>query len=259
MTQGASPAAQGVAFDFTGRVVVVTGGGRGLGRAVAEGFANAGAKVAIAGRGAGIEQAAAEIGPAVRGYACDVANEEAYTNFARRVADELGVPDVLVNNAGVNPWYKRPEDTPLAQWQEIIGVNLTGVFLGCKLFGAQMLARGSGSIINISSVAARSGLPRTAAYCAAKGGVEALTRSLAVDWAEKGVRVNSVGPGYFETDLTSGLRSNESLSSMVLAHTPMRRFGRPQELVGICLYLGSDAASYVTGQSMMVDGGWTAQ
>ncbi len=258
MTHAVAPVAQAAAFDFAGQVVVVTGGGRGLGRAIAEGFARAGAKVAIAGRGAGIEQAAAEMGPAVRGYVCDVANEEAYTEFARKVADELGPADVLVNNAGVNPWYKRPENTPLAQWQEIIGVNLTGVFLGCKLFGTQMLARGSGSIINISSVAARSGLPRTAAYCAAKGGLEALTRSLAVDWAEKGVRVNSVGPGYFETDLTSGLRGNDNLSSMVLAHTPMRRFGRPEELVGICLYLASSAASYVTGQSMMVDGGWTA-
>jgi NAD(P)-dependent dehydrogenase (short-subunit alcohol dehydrogenase family) len=246
------------AAGLAGKVVVVTGGGRGLGRGIAAAFAAAGARVAIAGRSEGVVQAAQEIGAGVRGFVCDVSDETDVRRMADEVTRELGAADVLVNNAGINPWYTRPEHTELAQWQQIIGVNLTGVFLGCREFGRQMLERGGGSIINISSVAARSGLPRTAAYCAAKGGLEAMTRSLAVDWAGKGVRVNCVGPGYFETDLTAGLRANDKLSSMVLAHTPMQRYGKPEELVGVCLFLASDAASYVTGQSWMVDGGWTA-
>ncbi len=249
----------GATNDFSGRVVVVTGGGRGLGFAIARGFALAGATVAIAGRNEStVHQAAAELGPQVRGYVCDVSDQDSHQAFARQVADDFGPPDVLVNNAGVNPWFKRAEETPLSEWQQIIDVNLTGVFLGCRLFGRQMLQRGRGSIVNISSVAARSGLPRTAAYCAAKGGLEALSRSLAVEWAPKGVRVNCLGPGYFETDLTAGLRDNEHLSTGVLQHTPMQRYGKPDELVGACLFLASPAASYVTGQSLMVDGGWTA-
>lgn len=247
-----------VAPDLQGKVVVVTGGGRGLGHAIAEGFVAAGARVAIAGRSPSIMESAAGLGQGARGYVCDVANEDQVRQLADDVARDFGRTDVLVNNAGINPWYTRPEKTPLAQWQEILAVNLTGVFLGCREFGGRMLEAGGGSIINISSVAARSGLPRTAAYCAAKGGLEAMTRSLAVDWAGAGVRVNCVGPGYFETDLTSGLRDNERLSSMVLGHTPMKRYGKPGELVGVCLFLASGAASYVTGQSWMVDGGWTA-
>ena len=249
----------GASNDFSGRVVVVTGGGRGLGFAIARGFARAGATVAIAGRSeTTVQRAAAELGPHVRAYVCDVGDEASHQAFARRIAEDLGPPDVLVNNAGVNPWFKRAEETPLSEWRQIIDVNLTGVFLGCQLFGRQMLARGSGSIVNISSVAARSGLPRTAAYCAAKGGLEALSRSLAVEWATQGVRVNCLGPGYFETDLTAGLRDNAHLSAGVLDHTPMQRYGKPDELVGACLFLASPAASYVTGQSLMVDGGWTA-
>ncbi len=248
----------GAHADLQGRVVVVTGGARGLGRTIAQGFADAGARVAITGRSDSVADAASEIGEGVRGYVCDVANEVEMTRLAERVASELGPADVLVNNAGINPWYQRAENTPMERWQQVIDVNLTGAFLGCQLFGRQMLERGSGSIINISSVAAHSGLPSTAAYCAAKGGLEALARSLAVEWAPKGVRVNCVGPGYFETDLTSGLRDNERLSARVIGHTPMARYGKPAELVGVCLFLASGAASYVTGQSWMVDGGWTA-
>jgi len=245
-------------LDLRSRVVVVTGGGRGLGRSIAQGFSDAGATVAITGRTESVREAAAAMGPSVHGYVCDVADEPGFTRFADEVAVRHGRVDVLVNNAGINPWYLRPEATQLSQWQEVIDVNLTGVFLGCQIFGRQMLEHGGGSIINISSVAAKSGLPRTAAYCAAKGGVEALTRSLAVDWAAKGIRVNCVAPGYFETDLTAGLRANDRLSSMVLHHTPMARYGKPHELVGACLFLASQASSYVTGQSWGVDGGWTA-
>ena len=245
--------------SFDGQVVVVTGGARGLGLAITRAFVEAGAVVAVAGRSEeSLRSVEAEFDGRVRGYACDVSDEAAMAALDERIAGDVGTPDVLVNNAGINPWYKRPEDTSFEQWKQVLDVNLTGAFLGCQKFGRRMLEQGSGSIVNISSVAAHSGLPRTAAYCAAKGGLEALTRSLAVDWAPRGVRVNCVAPGYFETDLTAGLRDNERLSSMVLAHTPMGRYGRPDELVGACLFLASPAASYVTGQSLLVDGGWRA-
>jgi gluconate 5-dehydrogenase len=249
--------------DFSDRVVVVTGGGRGLGRAIALGFASAGARVAIIGRDAAtLDEAAASLTDAGDGsahaYAADVSDESAMIGIAERIAGELGPADVLVNNAGINPWYRRAEKTPLDEWRALIDVNLTAVFHCCQLFGRQMLERGAGSIINITSVAGHVGLARSAAYNAAKGGVELLTKSLAIDWADRNVRVNCVAPGYLETDLTSGLKSNIGLATKVIDHTPLGRFGSVDEVTGACLFLASRSASYVTGQSIGVDGGFTA-
>lgn len=242
-----------------GKAVIVTGGGRGLGRAIAAGFAAEGCRVAILGRNrATLEAAAAEMGGEVRAFAADVSDEAEVEAAVAAVRDAFGGVDVLVNNAGVNPFYKRAEDTSLEEWRQIIDVNLTGVFLACKHAGRAMLEAGSGSIVNVTSVAAKVGLARTTAYCAAKGGVELMTRQLALDWAPRGVRVNAVGPGYFATDLTEGLRGNDRLAGHVTGRTPMGRFGAADELVGACLYLASPAASYVTGAALMVDGGWTA-
>ncbi len=244
---------------LSGKTVIVTGGGRGLGQAIAAGFAAEGCNVAIVGRNsATLEKAASTMPGNVRGFTADVASEIEIEAMCAAVTDAFGTIDVLVNNAGINPFYKRPEETTLAEWQQIIDVNLTGVFLTCKHAGRVMLAKGSGAIINVSSVAGHVGLARTTAYCAAKAGVELITRQLAMDWAPRGLRVNSVGPGYFSTDLTAGLRANERLSDHITARTPLGRFGAPDELVGACLFLASDAASYVTGHSLMVDGGWTA-
>lgn len=131
--------------------------------------------------------------------------------------------------------------------------------MGCRLFGQRILEKGAGSIVNVSSVAGHVGLPRTAAYCAAKGGVEIMSKSLAIEWAAWGVRVNCVAPGYFETDLTAGLRDNASLSENMLSHPPQGRFSRPEELIGAAVFLASPASAYVTGQTILVDGGWTAQ
>lgn len=246
-------------FDLGGETVMITGGGRGLGRAIAGGFAAAGARVAILGRDeATLAAAVAELGERVRYYVADISDETALTAAVERLRAEMGDPGVLVNNAGINPWYRRAEQVSLAEWRQIIDINLTAVFHCCQLVVPAMLARGRGSIINISSVAGHVGLARTAAYCAAKGGVELLTKSLAIDWADRGVRVNTVAPGYFETDLTAGLQANDALAARVLGHTPVGRFGRPEEIISACLYLASDASSYVTGQSLRVDGGFTA-
>jgi gluconate 5-dehydrogenase len=247
---------------LSGKTVIVTGGGRGLGLSISRGFAAAGAKVALVGRSietlnAAVESIRAEGGIA-HAFAADVASEDSIAALCSDVLALWGKIDVLVNNAGINPWYKRPEDTELSEWQQIIDVNLTGVFLACKHAGRAMLAAGEGAIINITSVGGRVALGRTTSYCAAKGGVELLTKQLAFDWAKKGIRVNAVAPGYFETDLTEGLRGNDRLSEQVTSRTPMGRFGHPDELIGACLFLASPAASYVTGHSLSVDGGWTA-
>jgi NAD(P)-dependent dehydrogenase (short-subunit alcohol dehydrogenase family) len=203
-----------------------------------------------------VEMAAGE--GRVFAYAADVADDTAMIAVAARIHAELGAADVLVNNAGINPWYRKAEHTSMEEWRAIIDVNLTATFHCCQLFGRAMLERQKGSIIGISSVAGHVGLARSAAYNATKGGLELLTKSLAIDWADRGVRVNTVAPGYFESDLTAGLQANEALAGKITAHTPLGRFGKASELVGACLFLGSPAASYVTGQSIRVDGGFTA-
>ncbi|HTH29541.1 MAG TPA: glucose 1-dehydrogenase [Sphingobium sp.] len=248
--------------DFAGELVVITGGGRGLGRTLAEAFAAAGAVVAITGRNAESLEATAQAirknGGKAHGYAVDVADEAAMTETADRIHGELGTAGVLINNAGINPWYKKAEKTPMEEFRAVMDVNLTAVFHCCLLFGRPMLERGKGSIIGISSVAGHVGLARSVAYNASKGGLELLTKSLAIDWADRGVRVNTVAPGYFESELTAGLQANEALSAKIVNHTPLGRFGRTAEVVGACLFLASPAASYITGQSLRVDGGYSA-
>jgi gluconate 5-dehydrogenase len=244
------------------KVVIVTGGGRGLGLAIARGFAAEGARVAIVGRSrATLDAAAAGIaaeGGTAEPFTADVSREDDVSSLCRGVLDRFGRIDAAISNAGINPWYKRAERTSFAEWQSVIDVNLTGVFLVAKHAGAAMLAQGEGAIVNVSSIAGRVGLARSAAYCAAKGGVELLTRQLAMEWADRGVRVNAVAPGYFETDLTQGLLAHPRLGAQVRARTPLGRFGRPDEVVGACLFLASPAASYITGASLAVDGGWTS-
>lgn len=250
-------------FDLTGTVAVVTGAGRGLGRSMAAGLAGLGAEVVLCGRTADTLAATAEElsaeGGKVWWKTADVSREEDVTALLAAVLERSGRVDTLVNNAGINPIYKAAERTDLPDWQSIIDINLTGVYLCCRHFGGAMLERGSGSIVTISSVAGHVGLRKTLPYCAAKGGVELMTKSLAIDWAPKGVRVNCIAPGFFETDLTAGMRDHAALSQRLLGQTPMGRFGKPEELVGAVAFLASPASSYVTGQSIVVDGGWTAQ
>lgn len=248
-------------FDLGGRVCVVTGGGRGIGRSIATALAAHGGTVVVTGRSEdtltrAVEEIRADGGTA-DWVAADMQDEAAVVRLAETVAERFGPSEVLVNNAGVNAIYKGAEKTSLDEWNTIIGTNLTGVFLSCREFGRQMLAAGRGSIINISSIGGRTGLGKTAAYCASKGGVELLSKSMAIDWAQKGVRVNCVAPAYVETDLTSGLAEHPVLGAKIVGRTPMGRFARTDEISGAVVFLASDASSYMTGESIAVDGGWT--
>lgn len=249
-------------FDLDGKVAVVTGGGQGIGRAIAEALVRHGATVVVCGRSREkLERTADALGK-VRGTVhvlpMDVRSDDDVAHGRDWLARELGGIDVLVNNAGVDPHYGSIEKTSVQAWEEILAVNLTGVFRCCRDLGGLMLRKGRGSIINVSSIAGHIGLKRQVPYCASKGGVEQLTKALAHDWAERGIRVNAIAYGFVATDLTAGMLSHEHIAPRLLAHIPMGRFGRLEEVAGAAVFLASDAASYVTGHSLLVDGGWTA-
>ncbi len=249
-------------FDVRGKVAVITGAGRGLGRAITYGLAAQGVKVFLAGRSQKtLEVTASELedlGAEVGLQPTNVADEDDVIALKDAAIDRFGRIDILINNAGINPYYLPADRTELSQWQELIDVNLTGVFLCCRHIGPTMFGAG-GSIINVSSIAGQVGLGRAAAYCASKGGVEMLTRDLAIDWARHKVRVNCLAPGFFETDLTEGIQNNPSLSDKINAQTLLGRMGRLEEIAGAAVFLASPAASYMTGQTLCVDGGWMAR
>ena len=244
-------------FDLTGKICIVTGGGRGIGRGMADGIARNGGTVVLAGRTQEtLDDAAAALGNGAWGHATDVAKEADVIALRDAVLAKHGRIDVLVNNAGVDPTFKQIERTTLAEWQHIIDINLTGLFLCCKYLGGA-IGKG-GSVINISSLAGHVGLVRSVPYCASKGGAELLTKALAIDWAERGVRVNTLAPGWVDTDLTHGLLGHGVHGQRMLAGTPLGRFGTPRDMAGGVVFLASDASSFMTGQSLVIDGGWTA-
>ncbi len=246
-------------FDLSGKLAIVTGGGRGIGLAIAEGLARHGATLVLAGRTeATLVTAAASIGAAASVQVADVSREPEVLALRDAVLGRHGKIDVLVNNAGINPIFRGIDRTTLEDWQSIIDINLTGTFLCCKHIGGAMVEEGRGSIINISSVAGHVGLLRSVPYCASKGGVEMLTRALALDWAKRGVRVNTLAPGWVDTDLTHGLLEHDVHGKRLLDHTPMGRFATAGDMVGAAVFLASDASAYMTGQSLLIDGGWTA-
>ncbi len=245
-------------FDLQGRVVLVTGGGGGLGSAMARGVAAAGAAVAVADSSAETAERVAEAVRAAGGRAqatvVDVTDAASVGRMVDEVTAGLGPIDGLVNSAGVTRRVPAV-DFPLRDWERILAVNLTGTFLCCQAVGARMIARGRGRIVNVASIAGRIGLPGTIAYLASKGGVVMLTRGLAVEWASRGVQVNAIAPSWFATDMGHLVDLEPEYRDRIMRRVPMGRMGRPDELVGATVFLLSDAASMVTGHILAVDGG----
>lgn len=250
-------------FRLDGRTAIVTGASSGMGVEFARALAGAGARVVIAARRSErLEALAEEIrkgGGEALAVPCDVAREADVEALAERAAEAFGRIDVLVSNAGFNTLCPA-EDQPADDWRGQIDVNLTGVFLCAQRVGRRMLAAGGGSIVNVASILGLvgSGQVRQAAYAAAKGGVVNLTRELAAQWARRGVRVNALAPGWFPTEMTGEMFSDESSLRWMRSRTPMGRNGELSELIGPLLLLASDASSFMTGQTLVVDGGWTA-
>ena len=258
----ATPRPAAVSFEFTERRVWITGASRGLGRAIALGFAASGADVALTARSAeGLREVAAEaegLGAKTLVLPASVSQAEAVAGAVAEIERSWGGLDVLVNCAGVSPMFKKTELVEDDEWRLVLDVNVTGSFLCAREAGKLMLAGGGGSIVNISSIHGQVGGERMAAYSASKGAVDALSRTLALEWASRGIRVNTLSPGYFETDMTEALRGHQKWRGHLLSRIPMGRFGAPEELVSAALYLASDASGFVTGATMVVDGGWTA-
>lgn len=251
-------------LDLDGDVAVVTGGTRGIGLAVSEALAEAGADVVPTSRTeSDVENAVEQV------ESHDVSSVEVTTDVAKpaevealfeTAATELGSVDIVVNNAGINPMSSlgRPESVGAKDFENVIEVNLEGAYNCVHEAGTYLLEHDGGSVINIASVSGLVGIPRQHPYTASKHGLVGLSKSLALDWAPD-VRVNAIAPGYVTTDLTTGITENEELHESVLEDIPFDRFADPEEVADAVLFLASGMASYVTGECLVVDGGWTAQ
>jgi NAD(P)-dependent dehydrogenase (short-subunit alcohol dehydrogenase family) len=201
-----------------------------------------------------------EIGGSCLMVRANVTDENQISVMAEKTISKFGRVDILINNAGVSQLsYTASRDLPQTEWDKIVAINLKGTFLCCKTFGRAMMDAGGGSIVNIATTAGITGVLRAPAYSASKAGVIALTKSLALEWASHHIRVNAVAPHYLETPLTEGLRASEKVYAGLIKQIPMKRFGKPSEVIGAVLYLASQASTYTTGSIIVVDGGYLAQ
>ena len=248
-------------FKLDGRVALVTGASRGLGQAIAYALAQAGADVACASRTGVAEETrrlVTETGRRYLGVAAELSKPDQRTGLVQRVVDQLGRIDILVNNAGSGERFP-PEEYPDERWRELIEVHLTTAFDLSQQAAPFMFERGRGKIINIGSVMSFEGGVDIAAYAAAKHAIAGLTKSLAVSWAGRGINVNCIAPGYFDTDMPQALRNHPVRGSQILDRIPCGRWGQPDELGGLAVYLASDASNYMHGSVIPIDGGWLAR
>ena len=248
-------------FDLTGKVAMVTGSTRGLGEVEAMALAKAGANVAVCGR---VESDLERVSGAIRdlgkdsaGFSFEVTSRESVLEGVSKILDHFGRIDILVNNTGTNyrvPVLEYPED----QWDLIINTNLKSYYLVAQAVVPQMIERGYGKVINISSIAGQIAVPVLFAYACSKGGVNQMTRMMAYEWAKAGVRVNAIAPAYFETEMVKQIRNDLQRMEYINRRTPMGRWGKLPELEGIVIFLASSASDFITGQIICIDGGWTA-
>lgn len=245
-------------FDLTGKTALVTGSSRGLGRAFAEGLAGAGARVILNGvNTARLDEAAKEMcaaGHDVMTSAFDVTDEQSVTAAFEGFDRDGTEIDILINNAGIQ--FRKPMlELETADWQRVIDTNLTSAFVVGREAAKRMAKRGRGKVINIGSLTSELARATVAPYTVAKGGIKMLTKAMAAEWGELGIQSNAIGPGYMITDMNEALINNPDFDNWVKARTPMRRWGKPEELAGTAIYLASDASNYISGQIIYADGG----
>jgi len=248
--------------SLKGRVAVITGGSRGIGRAIALALGAAGARLAMVGRDqaklAESEALAREAGAEARTFVCDVREEVEVRKLADDVMSGFGAVHILVNSAGT-AIRKNVIDFSLDEWRAVIDTNITGVFLACKYFVPHMKGRGYGRIINLASIMAHVSSEGRGVYSATKHAVAGLTKALALELVGDAITCVAISPGFVATDLTAPLRADPAKNAALMAQTPMRRWGDPKEIAALALYICSDAAAFMTGNDVLIDGGWCAQ
>jgi NAD(P)-dependent dehydrogenase (short-subunit alcohol dehydrogenase family) len=245
--------------DVRGRCVLVIGGTRGIGFAIAERLGAEGARVGLTGRSEGAARKAAAKVANGTAYALDVTDRPSIGRAVERFASDHGAADALIYSAGISPAFTSAEKLDVAAWDDIVAVNQTGAFIAAQAFARIAIAHARpASIVFVGSVAGISGAGRLAAYSATKAALVGLAKSLAWDWARHRIRVNVIAPGYVETDMTEGVRGSESLARMILSRTPQGRMAAPGEIADLVVFLASDSASYATGSVFTLDGGWTS-
>jgi NAD(P)-dependent dehydrogenase (short-subunit alcohol dehydrogenase family) len=249
-------------FELTGKKAFITGASRGIGQAIAVAFADAGADVALVARSVdGLAETASAVEAVGRKafvIPADVTSEEQVNDAVNAAIDQLGYVDIVVNNAGGSNFMVGFRELRLAGWDKLMRLNLSSVVYVCHAFAGHLLDRGQGSVINVASVAGVASAPLIAPYGAAKAGVVSLSKSLAVEWAGQGVRVNALCPGWTATQLNRNLWEDAEAGPAMIATVPMARWARAEEMAGPAVFLASDASSYLTGQALVVDGGQTA-
>jgi NAD(P)-dependent dehydrogenase (short-subunit alcohol dehydrogenase family) len=250
-------------FDLKNRVAVVTGGSRGIGKAIALAFGEAGATVVVAARKVDllaevVKEIEARGGKGLY-VTSDLTRDEDIDRLIRESVGRCGRIDILVNNSGISPFVKKSEEVTKEMWQDVLQVNLLAPFMLCREAAKIMMKQNWGRIINVASVGGILGLPRQIAYCATKAALIEMTKVMAIEWTPKhNITVNAIAPGYVVTDLTEGMRASEKISQNLLQRIPIKRFGEVDEVAGAALYLASESSSFTTGSVLVVDGGTLA-